>query len=68
MMEMLEIRLFPIPSIYKLLENLNNFISKWQKEAALFRPETASALHRLRQYIYIQLGCLSDMPVGAGAN
>ena len=63
-------RLFPTPSAEKLLENLDKFMTKWQKndheKATLCTPETVSALQRLQRYI--QLGCLSDIPVGAGTN
>jgi len=62
-------RLFPTPSSQKLIENLDKFIAKWQqndKTTTLFKPETASALERLRKHM--QFGCLSDIPVGAGTN
>ena len=62
-------RLFPTPSAEKLLTNLDKFITKWQQndhEKAIFKPETASALQRLRKHM--QFGCLSGIPVGAGTN
>lgn len=63
-------RLFPTPSAEKLLDNLDKFMTKWQQndheKATVFKPETVSALQRLRQHM--QLGCLSNIPVGAGTN
>ena len=63
-------RLFPTPSAEKLLENLDKFMTKWQKndheKATLCIPETVSALQRLQRHM--QLGCLSNIPVGAVTN
>ena len=63
-------RQFPTPSAEKLLTNLDKFMTKWQQndheKATIFKPETVSALQRLRQHM--QFGCLSGIPVGAGTN
>ena len=60
----------PTPPPEKLLENLDKLMTKWQQndheKATLFTPETVPALQRLRQHM--QLGCLSNIPVGAGTN
>jgi len=64
-----EKRLLSMPSTQQLIKNLDKFITEWKKrdrETTIFKPETAAALERLRQHM--QLGCLSDIPVGAGTN
>ena len=63
-------RLLPTPKSDKLLENVEKFMTKWQQndydKATLFKPETITALQRLKKHI--QLGCLSDIPPGGGTN
>ena len=66
-----EKRLSTTPSPEKILQNLKEFIQKWQyvvdyNNFKLFNHETVAAIERLKKHI--SLGCLSNIPAGHGTN